>query len=255
MAEVEVSSDDEMDEETAVAGQDDEEEGEKGERSAQSIRNARKKARNSGYRKLAYSTGAGVGKANSFKNMTKYAISASDLARLAQWAPETGEGVESEESLRARLALHFASLPSGAAAVLHANVEAFARNIMADAVDRVRDGASNTLTAAHLRSALRKVNSALEFNFELPAGVVEHARTAEKGSYTGTGSNRQWVSSGTVLPEYTEDQQLKVEENKSNIKMLNKIIKQKDRAHQLKKEERKLRSAAGQGSAAVEANA
>ena len=241
--ELEVSSDEEIEDEQLVADRDDEED-KTIVKSAASIRNARKKARNSGYRKLAVAVGAGAGDKSSNKDMLKYAISATDMARLAAWSPETGEGVESEEELKSRLALKYSSLPSGAAAILHANTEALARNIMADVVERVRDGMSNTVTAAHMRSALRKLNNVLEFNFELPAGIVEHARTTEKGHFVGTGAEREWVSSGNVLPELTEQEQVDVDEKRVGIKAMNKIIKSKERAFLLKKEEGKQRRAA-----------
>lgn len=240
--EPEVSSDEEMEDEQLVADQDDEED-KTTVKSAASIRNARKKARNSGYRKLAVAVGAGAGDKSSNKDMLKYAISATDMERLASWAPETGEGVESEEELKARLVLKYNSLPSGAAAILHANTEALARNIMADVVERVRDGVSNTVTAAHMRSALRKLNNVLDFNFELPSGIVEHARTTEKGHFVGTGAEREWVANGTILPELTEQEQVDVDEKKAGIKALNKIIKSKERAFLLKKEEGKKRRA------------
>jgi len=239
----EVSSDEDMEEEQLVADQDDEEE-KTTVKSASSIRNARKKARNSGYRKLAVAVGAGTGKKSSNMDMLKYAISATDMARLASWAPETGEGVESEEELKARLLLKYNSLPSGAAAILHANTEALARNVMADVVERVRDGMANTVTAAHMRAALRKLDGVLDFKFVLPSGIVEHARTTEKGNFVGTGAEREWVGNGKILPELTEKEQVDIDEKKHGVKALNKIIKSKERAFLLKKEEGKQRRAA-----------
>lgn len=239
---VEVSSDEEIEDERLAEQEDDDDEEQTNVKSVTSIRNARKKARNSGYRKLALAVGAGVGKKSSSKDMVKYAISASDLARLATWAPETGEGLVSENQLKAQLELKFASLPSGAAAVLHANVEALARNVMNDVVERVKDGTSNTVTAAHMRSALRKMANVLEFDqFQLPAGVVEHARMTEKGFYNGTGADREWVSKGTVLPELDEQEKIALEDKKANVKVLNKVIKGRERVHAMKKEENKKR--------------
>jgi len=237
VTEVEISSDEEIEEEI-IAENDHGDDDEKTARSAQSVRNARKKARNSGYRKLAYAVGSGIGKSSSAKDMTKYAISESDLQRLATWCPETGDGVEDSE-LQKRLELKFSSLPSGAAAILHANVESFARKIIAECAERVNDGQSSTLTAAHLRSVLKKVANVLEFDFALPSGLVDHARTTEKGQFVGTGEERTWKPNGLILPALTEDDAIAYEEKKSGVKGRNKLIKSHERAFQMKKEERK----------------
>ena len=243
--EVEVSSDEEWEPEAADEAyvDDEEDRAAKEARSAAQLKNTRRKAKQSGYRKLALQVGAGVGKRSAHKDIMKYALTEFDLRRLAQWAPETGDGVSSEQELRDRLVLKYASLPSGAAAVLHANVEAFARNIMADVVDRVRDGASNTVTAAHMRSALRKFQGAFSFDFEMPAGVVSHARTTEKGHFSGTGEEREWVPNGMLLPEFDDEAKVKDDEMRANAKMMGKIIKSKERAFQLKKDENRKRRA------------
>ena len=234
----EVSSDEEVEAPVNVDDDDDEEEEEaKKEKDKATLRNLRKKARNSGYRKLAVEVGAGTGEN---VDMLKYALTRTDVERLAKWCNETGEGVNDLESLRERLEMKFSSLPEGALAILHAHVEGFARNVMGDVASRVFEGASATVTAAHMRNALRKLTKVLDFEYELPAGVVEHARTAEKGVFAlDEDGSRMWNPTGTVLPALTEEEQVKLEEKKVGVKALNKVIKGKERAHALKKEEAK----------------
>lgn len=243
---IEVSSDEEWEPEAADEAYVDDEEDRAAKANAASAaqrKNTRRKARQAGYRKLALQVGAGAGKRSAHKDIVKYALTESDLRRLAQWAPETGDGVSDERSLRDRLVLKYASLPSGTAAVLHANVETFARNIMADVVDRVRDGASNTVTAAHMRSALRKFQGAFAFDFEMPYGVISHARTTEKGHFSGTGEEREWVPNGMLLPEFDDKAKVKDDEMRANAKLMGKIIKSKERAFQLKQDENRKRRA------------
>lgn len=236
--EEEVSSDEEV--EAPVDMDEEEDDDSKKEKDKAAIRNLRKKARNVGYRKLAAEVGAGVGYNSSHIDMIKYAISKADVERLAKWCPESGEGVDNEDQLRERLDLKFSSLPDGALAVLHAHTEGFARNIMTDVVTRVFDGASATVTASHMRSALRKLKNVLDFDFELPSGVVDHARVTEKGVFALDEEGvKQWYPSSTILPGLTEEEQVKAEERKASVKALNKVIKGRERAHLLKKEEAK----------------
>ncbi|MDA9633386.1 hypothetical protein N9S81_00440 [bacterium] len=243
--EEEVSSDEEIEELVDDDNDDNDDNDEEEEEQVRtkdkaSLRNLRKKARNAGYRKLAQEVGAGVGNLSSNQDMIKYALSKSDIERLAKWCVETGEGVDDELELRERLGLKFSSLPEGALAVLHAQVEGFARNLMNDVVTRVFDGTSSTLTASNMRAALRKLKTVLDFNFDLPSGVVQHARTTEKGVFAlDENGEKQWFSSGTILPELTEEEKVAVEENKVNVKALSKLIKGKDRAYQQKKEDAK----------------
>jgi len=240
--EVEVSSDEEIEDPIVQDEEEEEEEDSKKERDQASIRNLRKKARNVGYRKLAAEAGAGIGLNSSAIDMTKYAISKSDVERLAKWCYETGEGIEDEKQLNERLEMKFSSLPEGALSVLHAHVESFARNIMSDVVTRVFDGASSTVTAAHVRSALRKLKPVLDFDFECPAGIIDHARGSEKGVFAvDEDGERQWVPNGTVLPGLTEEEQVKLEDKKVALKARNKMIKSKERSHALKKDEAKKR--------------
>lgn len=236
--EVEVSSDEEV--EAPVNIEEDEDDDSKKEKDKAVIRNLRKKAKNVGYRKLANEVGAGAGYNSSNVDMIKYAISKTDVERLAKWSPETGEGVDNEDQLRDRLDLKFSSLPDGALAVLHAHVEGFARNIMADVVTRVFDGASSTVTAAHMRSAVRRLKNVLDFDFEMPQGIVDHARVTEKGVFAlDEDGIKQWYPSSTILPGLSEEEQVAAEEKKANVKTINKIIKSKERAFLLKKEEAK----------------
>lgn len=237
---VEVSSDEEFEDPINADEDDDEDDGSKREKDKAAVRNLRKKARNIGYRKLAIEVGAGVGLNSSAIDMVKYALSKRDVERLAKWSPETGEGVDDDEQLLERLELKFSSLPEGALAVLHAHVEGLARNIMADVVTRVFDGGSSTVTAAHVRSALRKMKPVLGFDFELPSGVVDHARVTEKGVYVfDEEGTRTYAPNGTILPGLNEEEQIQMEEKKSGIKARNKMIKAKERMHAQRKEEAK----------------
>lgn len=146
-----------------------------------SRRNARAKARAVGYRRWATQSGLDIGHEQFKNNIRKPAFAAADVARMARWAPQTGDVGMNIEEFKTRMFLRDQSVSSGPLRVLQANVESFARSICKDVAMRCIESGSTRITAAHVRSVLRPFQGPLEISFSTPLGAIRHAQNTATG--------------------------------------------------------------------------
>jgi len=200
-------------------------------------RNARRNARQAGYRKWAKAAGL-LPSTTSFGNdMLKNVFSHSDIVRMATWCPHTADTGIDFPAFTAMLAMRDESLSSGPVKVLQANLESFARKVVNEVVMRSLEAqGSMTITAANVKSVLRPFNSVLRTEFSTPLGLVRAAQHFQKNEET-------------VLPRSTEEDTAIAEERKFCKANHAKAMREADRAREAAATARKKRTTAAPGGA------
>jgi hypothetical protein len=207
-----------------------------------SRRNARAKARATGYRKWANEAGLEFGKGQFSTNLAKTAFSSSDIERMARWAPQAGDvGLEIDE-FKTRVFLRDQSISSGPLGVLHANVESFARKICKDVTMRALESGSTRITAAHVRSVLRPFQDALDLDFATPVSAVRHAQNTETGREDDEGNSIHYLAKRSGDDEEAENDKKNAKQNHS------KVLKQADATIAAAREQRKAKKRSREGS-------
>tara|TARA_B110000971_G_C19897644_1_gene448414 strand:- start:80 stop:964 length:885 start_codon:yes stop_codon:yes gene_type:complete len=182
------NDDDEDDEEEADDSCETQDSAERIKKLKAQRRNARAKARQLGYRKWAHRAGMCIGSHSFSNNIMKTVFSAADIVRMAKWAPQTGDVGMDLDEFKTRVFLRDQPLSSGPTAVLHANVESFARNICKEVSMRCIENGQSRITAAHVQSVLRPYKSVLDLDFMAPLGAIRHAQRTETGRQDDEGN-------------------------------------------------------------------
>ena len=212
-------------------------------------RNARAKARAAGYRKWANEAGLNMGKGQFSNTLAKTAFSAADIQRMARWAPQTGDvGLEIDE-FKTRVFLRDQSISSGPLNVLHANVESFARSVCKEVSMRALESGSTRITATHVRSVLRPFQAALDLDFATPISAVRHAQNTETGREDDDGNAICYLSKLSGDDEEAESEKKNAKQNHT------KILKTADAAVAARRESRKSKKRAREGSTVTLATA
>jgi len=193
--------------------------------------NERRKSKQNGYRSFAEAAGA----THSFGNDMLFGIlSQSDIKRLATWCPSAGEAGTKLAQFETHLALRDEPLTSGPIAILHANVEAFARKVATELVLRnVETGSAERISAANVRSVLRPLGDVFESeDFMLPNGVVRAAQSTHllRTVIADDGSKTSVECQEPVLPRSEEEEGAIGEERKFAKSNQVKLLKETDKA-------------------------
>ena len=246
--------DDEEEEEEEVEEEEGEDNAKKVKRLKRSRINERRKARQNGIRSYAEKAGAKVGSKSFGNDMVASIFSQSDVKRLAQWCPSSGDVHMSKSEFETHLNLRDEPLSTGPLKVLGANVESFARKIISEVVLRnVENGGAQTITAANVKSVLRPFLGALHSDdFLAPGGVIRIAQQSPVGKYeVDDDGKRTWVEGeGFLLPKDEEEDATIAEERKFAKANQVKMLKEKDKAKEAASVERKKKAASKAAAAA-----
>ena len=215
--------------------------------------NERRKSKQNGYRSFAEAAGA----THSFGNDMLFGIlSQSDIKRLATWCPSAGEAGTKLAQFETHLALRDEALTSGPLAILHANVEAFARKVATELVLRnVETGSAERISAANVRSVLRPLGDVLTSeDFLLPNGVVRAAQSTHlsRTVVAEDGSKSLVECEEPVLPRSEEEEAAIVEERKFAKSNQVKLLKETDRTREVALEARRKARASAKAAKKVD---
>ena len=217
--------------------------------------NDRRKAKQNGFRSYAELAGAGIGRKSFGNDLLIAAFSPSDVKRLATWAPSTGDVHMKLAEFETHLGLRDESFSSGPLKVLGANVESFARKVLNEVVLRnIETGTGVTITAANVKSVLRPFVGSLDFDdFLAPGSVVRNAQqTAVATSTTDEHGKRVVVEGDEFLLPKGEDEDAAIAEERKFAKVNHtKLLKEADKARDVKLVERKRKRAAKSAAAAA----
>ena len=240
--------DNEQEEEEEVEEEEGEDNAKKVKRLKRSRINERRKARQNGIRSYAEKAGAKVGMKSFGNDMTASIFSQSDVKRLAQWCPSSGDVHMTKSEFETHLNLRDEPLSTGPLTVLGANVESFARKIISEVVLRnIENGGAQTINAANMKAVLRPFLGALHSDdFIAPGGVIRIAQQTPVGRYeVEADGKRTWVEGeGFLLPKDEDEDAIIMEERKFAKANQVKMLKEKDKAKEAASAERAKKRAA-----------
>ena len=213
--------------------------------------NARRVAKQKGYRKCAKKAGLLSGSARSFDgDAMQAAFSPADVARMAKWSPSAADVGMEYGHFTSVLEMRDASLPSGALSVLHAHVEKFGRSLVKTLVERNFDyGGPATITAANVRAVLRPLSALMDSEFITPLGLVRVAQVTEKPEKQKDGS----IVMKPILPTPEADQDEIAEERKLYKTQHLKALKNANQAVEERKNKKKQKKQKDGGEASATA--
>tara|TARA_B100000795_G_scaffold69996_1_gene48861 strand:- start:2738 stop:3694 length:957 start_codon:yes stop_codon:yes gene_type:complete len=166
------------DDEVQSEGEEDETEEEK-EKRLRTVR--RTKSRRRGYRTIAIKGGFSqhfvAGDAS--RDVSKPIVSLNEVIRACKWAPGLADkaAYENIAEFEERTRLSLESLPKGAAKVIAANGEVYARKMAIGAVQIMSDQLKTRVSAAMMASVLRPLQREQQYSFVAPLAAVRHAQT------------------------------------------------------------------------------
>ena len=222
--------------------------------------NERRKARQNGHRNFAQKAGAGIGKQSFGNDLITSILSSTDIRRLAQWSPASGDVFMPKDAFETNLTLRDESISSGPLKVLGVATESFARKIVSEVVLRnIEFGGSQTITAANMKAVLRPFVGGLHCDdFLCPKGIVRIAQQIQAGKYENDDDgNRVWtVGDACMIDSNEEDLEAKISAERKFCKMTNsKLLKEADKAKEAKSALRKEKASAAAAAKALAATA
>ena len=199
---VEVDNAPEEDEERQE-GEDEPEEAEDDPKKKEKAKKRRRGvARRKGYRHLANKAGysAALPSTDAARDVNSNLLTIAETARACRWAPRVPNAVtygSKMDEYKDRLQLSTEPLPPGAAAVVRASAEVFARKAMNEAVQRAFDAGKTRVSANIMMSVLRPVQPVLRYSFVAPMGLVRHAQTTVIGPADNPEKQKPALAHGT----------------------------------------------------------